>query len=169
MHLDLSHYHPFLKPSYQNDCKTIFPFSHILDRFTLLMKIIMKYFTCEGRFSGVYSYHIRLLMHFTKTKLLHMPYYLCKSIEKMSFVMKNGPLSQQMSRIFHHSLIKVIVSHQLEQQGIPWEVFITHDDFTTPHPIPLQSLHHDLKILLTHIHHTPVTLVHLLHMNRFLK
>ena len=132
MHLDLSHYHPFLKQSCQSGCKTMFPFSHLLDIYALLMKIIMKYFTCEGRFSRVYSYHIRLLMHFTKTKLLHFPYYLCKSIEKISSIMQKRPPSQQMSSLFHHSLIKVIVSHQLEQQGIPWEVFITHDDFTTP-------------------------------------
>ena len=41
-HIDLSHYHPFLKPSCQADYKTIFPFSHLLDRYALLMKIIMK-------------------------------------------------------------------------------------------------------------------------------
>ena len=45
-----------------------------------------------------------------------------------------------MLSLFHHSFIKVIVSHQLEKQLIPWEVFIAHDDFTTPQPIPLQSL-----------------------------
>ena len=54
--------------------------------------------------------------------------------------MQKRPPSQQMSSLFHHSLIKMIVSHQIEQQGIPWEVFITHDDFTTPQPIPLQIL-----------------------------
>ena len=127
------------KPSCQADYKTIFPFSHLLDRYALLMKNIMKYFTCEGRFSRVYSYHIILLMHFFKSKLLHMPYYLCKSIEKISSIMKKRPPAQQMSSLFHNSLIKVIVSYQLEQQGIPWEVFVTHDDFTTSTSIPLQS------------------------------
>ena len=41
-HLDLIHYHPFLKPSFQATCKAIFPFSHLLDRYALLMKIVMK-------------------------------------------------------------------------------------------------------------------------------
>ena len=58
--LDLSHYHPFLKPRYQADCKTIFPFSHLLERYAPLMKVIMKYFTYEGIFSRLYSYHIRI-------------------------------------------------------------------------------------------------------------
>ena len=52
-YLDLTHYQPFLKPSCQAACKTIFPFSHLLDRHALLMKIVMKYFTYEGRFSQV--------------------------------------------------------------------------------------------------------------------
>ena len=110
-HLDLSHYCPFFKPTCQIDCKTMFPFCHLLDMYSLLMKIIMKYFTCEGRFSRVYSYHIRLLMHFTETKLLHFPYYLCKINEKMSSIMQKRLPSQQMSSLFHHSLIREIVSY----------------------------------------------------------
>ena len=49
--LDLSYYEPYLKPRYKDDKKTIFPFSHLLDQYVPMMKIIMKYFTCEGRFS----------------------------------------------------------------------------------------------------------------------
>ena len=138
--LDLNHYQPFLKPRYQADCKTIFPFSHILERYAPLMKVIMKYFTCEGRFSRLYSYHIRILMHFTSAKLLHLPYYLYRSIYKMSYIVQKRPPSQQMQSLFHHSLIKMIVLHHLEQQGIPWEVFITHDVFKNPQNIPLQIL-----------------------------
>ena len=110
-YLDLIHYQPFLKPSCQVACKTIFHFSHLLDRYALLMKIVMKYFTCEGRFSRIYSYHIRLLMHFTRTKLLNLPYFLCKSIEKMSTIMKKKLPAQQRASLFHHSLVKIIVTH----------------------------------------------------------
>ena len=49
--LDMSCYEPFLKPRYKEGYKTIFPFSHLLDRYAPLMKVIMKYFTCEGRYS----------------------------------------------------------------------------------------------------------------------
>jgi type IV secretory pathway VirB10-like protein len=50
------------------------------------MKIIMKFFTCEGRFPQIYAYHIRLLMHFTRTKLINIPFFLHKSIEKMASI-----------------------------------------------------------------------------------
>ena len=58
--IDTQHYEPFLKTRYKNDKKKVFPFSHLLDIFSPMMKIIMKYFTCEGRFSRLYAYHIRL-------------------------------------------------------------------------------------------------------------
>ena len=86
--LDISCYEPFLKPRYKEGCKSIFPFSHLLERYAPLMSVIMKYFTCEGRYSRLYSYHIRLLMHFTRVKMLHLPYYLYRSIDKMSSIVQ---------------------------------------------------------------------------------
>ena len=120
-----------MKPAYKNECKAIFPFSPLFNSYAPLMKVIMKYFTCEGRYSRVYSYHVRLLMHFTRTHLLNIPFLLCRSIEKMaSFVQKKPPPRQKASS-FHHSLIKILILHQLEKKGVPWESFITHPDFTT--------------------------------------
>ena len=116
--MDLSYYEPFLKPNHQQGCKAVFPFSHLLERYALLMRLIIKYFTCEGRYSRIYSYHIRLLMHFTRVKLLNLPYYLYRSIEKMASVVKKRSYAHQMQSLFHHSLDKMIVLHQLEQQGI---------------------------------------------------
>ena len=52
----------------------------------------------------------------------------------MSYIVQKRHPSQQMQSIFHHYLIKMIVLHQLEQQGIPWEVFIAHEVFTNPQP-----------------------------------
>ena len=130
-YLDLDHYKPFLKPAYQNECKAIFPFSHLLNSYTPLMKTIMRYFTCEGRYYRVYSYHIRLLMHFTRTHLLNLPFFLCKSIDKMSSLVQKRPPTQQKASLFHHSLIKIIILHQLEKKGVSWETFISHLDFST--------------------------------------
>ena len=113
---------------------------HFLERYAPLMKVIMKYFTCEGRYSRLYSYHIRLLMHFTRVKMLHFPYYLYRSIDKIYSVLQRRNYSQQMKILFHHSLIKMVVLHQLEQKGITWEVFITHEVFTNPHPHHQQNL-----------------------------
>lgn len=74
--LALSYYEPFLKPRYHQGCNKFFPFSHLLQRYAPLMRQIINYFTCGGRYSRLYSYHIRLLMHFTRIKLLNLPYYL---------------------------------------------------------------------------------------------
>ena len=50
-YLDLNHYKPFLKPDHQDACKAIFHFSHLLTSYAPLMRVIIKYFTSEGRFS----------------------------------------------------------------------------------------------------------------------
>ena len=85
INIDAQHYESILKPRYKNENKKVFPFSHLLDRFSPMMNNIMKYFTCEGRFSRLYSYHIRLLMHFTVVKFLNIPHYLFRSIDKMGY------------------------------------------------------------------------------------
>jgi len=55
--LERHYYEPYMEPRYRNERRGYFRFSHLLDRYAPLMKIIMKYFSCEGRFSRVYSYH----------------------------------------------------------------------------------------------------------------
>ena len=55
----------------------------------------MKYVTCEGRISRLYSYHIWLLMHFTRVRMLHIPYYLYRSIDKMAYIVQNLRLSSE--------------------------------------------------------------------------
>ena len=58
----------------------------------------------------------------------------------MSYIVQKRHPSQQMQSLFHHSLIKMVVMHQLEQKGIPWEVFIAHEVFTNPQPHPQQNM-----------------------------
>ena len=113
----------------QRSMHCYFPFSHLLASYAPLMKIIMKYFTCEGRFSRVYAYHIRLLMHFTRTKQLNLPYFLYKSIEKMASPVQKKSPSQQVASLFHHSLIKISILHQLEKKGVSWDVFYQSPGF----------------------------------------
>ena len=92
----------------------------------------MKYFSCEGRFSRLYTYHIQLLMHFTRVKMLNIPYYLFQSIDKMAFIVQKREYEHQMSSLFHHSLIKIIVLHHLDDLKIAWEIFISNEIFTVP-------------------------------------
>ena len=81
--IDLENYKMYLKPSYKADPKCIFPFKCLLEMYAPLMKMIMKYFTREGRFSRLYQYHVRLLMHFTSVEALNLPHYLYRSMVKM--------------------------------------------------------------------------------------
>ena len=48
-----------------------------------LLKVIQRYFTCEGRFSRAYHHHIKLLTHFIGKEAMRLPYYLFKSLCKM--------------------------------------------------------------------------------------
>jgi hypothetical protein len=85
MHLDISCYMDFIKPEYRNrKIGADIPSEYLLDPFEKLLKIIKKYFTCEGRFDKVHPYHIRLLMHFIGKNPLNLPFFLCRSLGKMA-------------------------------------------------------------------------------------
>lgn len=123
MNLDLEYYKPFLKTPYRENYYHTMPFKYILEKYAPLMKIIMKFFTCEGIFSNLYAYHLCLLMHFTSQKPLNMCNYLFRRISKISekIKMKN---KENYPSLFHHSLIKAIVLHQLIEKGVTWETFL---------------------------------------------
>jgi hypothetical protein len=62
MALDTSCYMDFIKPKHQNQKMGVgIPSVYLLEPFEKLLKVIRKYFTCEGRFNKVYTYHIRIL------------------------------------------------------------------------------------------------------------
>ncbi len=101
----------------------IIHFRYLLEKYAPLMKVFMKFFTCEGRFSILYAYHIRLLVHFTTQKRLNMRNYLCRSLVKMSkkVQVKN---KEYYPSLFHHSLIKTIVLHQLAEKNMTRDSFL---------------------------------------------
>ena len=104
------------------------------------MKLIIKYFSCEGRFSRLYAYHIRLLMHFTSVRIMNLPYFMCQNVEKMTTLMQRKTPEQQYNSIYHFALIKIVVTHQLGLQGISWEDFISNDFFIAPQ-VPSEVVH----------------------------
>jgi len=110
----------------------VFPFRYLKDEYAPLMKLIMKYFSCEGRFSRLYAYHIRLLMHFTRVWMMNLPFFICRNIERMNNFMQHKTPQQQLNSVYHFSLIRILVDHQLGLQGIAWEDFISRDFFNTP-------------------------------------
>jgi len=52
--LDESYFELYIKAKYRNQMKRLFPFKFLEHRCVPLMRIIIKYFTCEGRFSQLY-------------------------------------------------------------------------------------------------------------------
>ena len=127
--IDQEYYEPYIKARYKDKIKRVFPFKFLEDRYAPLMKIISKCFTCEGRFSQLYAYHIRLLMHFTRVKMMNLPYFMFRNIEKMAHIVQRKPYLQQLNSIYHYSLNKIIVLHHLSHLNMPWETFISHEMF----------------------------------------
>lgn len=54
-YIDREYYEPCIKAKYHNKLSRVFPFKFLENRFAPLMKIIIKYFTYEGRFSRLYA------------------------------------------------------------------------------------------------------------------
>lgn len=73
--------------------------------------------------------------------MMSIPYFICKKIEKMIVIAKRKPHPQQFNSIYHFSVIKIIVLHHLNQLGMPWETFISHEVLKGP-PI-FSSVHQE--------------------------
>ena len=82
--LDKAYYEPYIRPGYLRQLNRVFPFHFLKDEYAPLMKLIICYFNCEGRFSRLYAYHIRLLMHFTRVRMMSIPYFMYRNIERMT-------------------------------------------------------------------------------------
>lgn len=119
----------------------VFPFRYLRDTYAPLMKLIIKYFTCEGGFSRLYTYHVKLLMHFTRVRMMNIPYFICWNIEKMTTLVQSKLPHQQYNNIYHFALIKIVVLHQLSLLNVSWDDFISHEVFRSPQVTP--SIFHE--------------------------
>ena len=74
----------FLKPEFaETDLTKAVRRNYIKDSYANLHFNIQHYFTHEGRYQKVYSYHFKLLLHFTGMISLDLPYLLFWSVAKM--------------------------------------------------------------------------------------
>jgi hypothetical protein len=125
MPLDPSFYIDFLKPKYRNQkIGATIPREYVLEPYEKILRVIHKYFTCEGRFDRVYQYHIRLLMHFTGKIPLNLPFYLYRSLGKMADRVQ-ARVDQLKSSLFHFSLVKLLVVEELRKLNRDWDSFLT--------------------------------------------
>ena len=103
----------FLKPEFVDlDVKKSVPRSFVKDSYANFLTCVQRYFTCEGRYHKVYSYHFKLLLHFTRNISLDLPFYLFRSLGKMCDKVQSKKEACETS-LFHHGLLKLIVLHEL--------------------------------------------------------
>jgi hypothetical protein len=67
------------------------PMSYFEEKWQHLLKSILVYITCEGRYNRVMIYHFKLMNHFTGRNLLNLPYYIHRSLTKMAHQVKAKP------------------------------------------------------------------------------
>jgi hypothetical protein len=147
MTLNVAFSKEFLKPEYQGDnlSKGV-PRNHMLEGFDKMLKVIQRYFTCEGRFNMIYQYHIRLLLHFTGKDAMNLPFYLFRSIGKMSDRVQAKSKAVDTS-VFHSCLIKMLVMEELRKKNMDWEAFITSSHFQlNVSPTPQSKMQSPLHI-----------------------
>jgi hypothetical protein len=111
-----------------NSCDKGMPVTTLKSRWHDLLAIIEKFITCEGRYSLVFLYHLRLLMSFIDFPL-NMPHFLLWSLYKMAKCFKREKAD---SSFFHHCLIKIILVHQLKLSGDCWNSFLLRNGFASP-------------------------------------
>jgi len=66
----------------------------------------------------LYQYHIRLLLHFTGKDEMNIPFYLLRSMGKMSDRVQAKSKAVDTS-VFHSILIKMLVLEELKTRNIP--------------------------------------------------
>ena len=80
------------------------------------IRILQSYITYEGRYGYVFKYHFRFLQHMVGESKMSLPFFLFKSLQKMSSKVK-GHQDHTSPSIFHHGLIKLIISTALQREG----------------------------------------------------
>jgi hypothetical protein len=124
MPLDSSYCNAYFKSKFQKEnlSKGV-PQIYMLEHHDQLLRVIQRYFTCEGQFNKVYMYqYIRVLMHFTCKKNLNIPYYLCRRLGKMTDKVQ-AKYKQVEPNLFHFSLIKLLVLEELKKKNKEWSDF----------------------------------------------
>ena len=79
----------YLKPEHKNVVwKKSIPSTWLEEKWQQLLKAILVYITCEGRYNKVMIYHFKLMNHFTSMIPLNPPFYLHKRFTKMAHRVK---------------------------------------------------------------------------------
>ena len=92
------------------------------------IKILQSYITREGRFAFVFKYHFRFLQHLSHEAKMNLPFFFLKSLQKMSNRVKKHQDHTKQS-VFHHGIIKLVISTVLQKREKTWEYFLFWSGF----------------------------------------
>ena len=110
----------FIKKEHSEiDLTNAIPRSFMKEKYSKMLMIIHKYFTYEGRFHMVYSFYLKILLHFVGKRSLDLPFYLYKSLGKMSDKVQIKKKGNETS-LFHHGLINLLVLEELKRLDRDW-------------------------------------------------
>ena len=72
-------------------------------------KILIRFVSCDGRYSHMHYYHLRLLMDLKGSKI-NLPFFLLQSLRKMAHTIQTivGDIEQS---LFHHGLLKILFQY----------------------------------------------------------
>ena len=82
------------------------------DEWRNVLYVLQKYFACEERYAITLNYHICLLVHFEAKLEINFPYFLYKTLAKMSRRVQKNSINPYNS-IYHHGLVKILIEDEL--------------------------------------------------------
>jgi hypothetical protein len=104
------------------------PRSWLIHPWDELAYLTQKFITCEGIFSIIYLYHIKLLQHLKSDCEINMPYFLLQSLSKMAKAVQKQWRNTERS-LYYCGFIKMIIIHELHKQNLTWQQFIIRNGF----------------------------------------
>ena len=120
----------YLLPDVVADCGKGVPIQKFKPEWIEPIKILKSYITCEGIFAFVFKYHFRFLQHLSHEAKMNFPFFFLKSLQKMSSRVKEHQDHTKQS-VFHHGIIKLIISTVLQKREKTWEYFLFWSSFQT--------------------------------------
>ena len=106
------------------------PRSSLIHPLEKMVYILQKFVTCEGSYSIVYLYHIKILLHIKGQCIIGFPYFLLQSLTKMSKTIQKQKGNEDKS-LYHFGLIKILIEFELQKRGITWEGFLIANQIKT--------------------------------------
>lgn len=107
------------------------PVSHVKEKWKILLLLVQKIFTCEGRFGALYVYHGKIMQQFQGEHDINLPYFLFQSLRKMCSMAQRNPRNIE-AYLCHHSLVKLLIEDQLKEKRDTWERFLVRNHFEEP-------------------------------------